>query len=473
MRPATLERLDESALGERARSLKDAGGRMEVAYAWRTGSDDDVELRYVVAAAGSGDFRCWAVTPSVAPPSLTPIWPLLAWPEREVADGFGLRFQGHPDPQPLLLDFGQDAGLPEVSEPGAQVLPFGPIRADVFESAAFSFLYVGEHILHYRPHLFLKRRGMEARFEGANPGQAVVLAERVSGVGSVAHAIAYCTAVEHAAECVVPRRAEVVRTLAAELERVYNHLHYLGHLCSMTTLKVGDAEGTLLEERAKQLASRFCGHRLLHNLLVPGGLRREVVVPDGFEASLAHIEADFERFVRLMAGSDSHVDRLVTTGLLPREVAFDHGATGPVVRASGLDRDLRRDHPYAAYRDYAPDVAGRGEGDAAARAAVRIDETRASFELLRRLAGAMGDGPVRVACQPPPGAEGLGWAESPRGSLFYAVHVGPDGRLARVKIRSPSFSNWRVFAYTVHDSNMMDYAINEASFGLTIAGVAG
>jgi Ni,Fe-hydrogenase III large subunit len=77
---------------------------------------------------------------------------------------------------------------------------------------------------------------------------------------------------------------------------------------------------------------------------------------------------------------------------------------------------------------------------------------------------------VRVDCVPPPDSEGLGWAESPRGTLFYAVHVGSDGKLSRVKIKSPSFSNWRVFPFTVHDSNMMDYAINEASFGLTVAG---
>ena len=73
-------------------------------------------------------------------------------------------------------------------------------------------------------------------------------------------------------------------------------------------------------------------------------------------------------------------------------------------------------------------------------------------------------------CKPAPHAEGLGWAEGPRGSAYYAVHVGADGRLARVKIKSPSFSNWRAFPFTVHDTNMMDYAINEASFGLTIAG---
>ena len=82
------------------------------------------------------------------------------------------------------------------------------------------------------------------------------------------------------------------------------------------------------------------------------------------------------------------------------------------------------------------------------------------------------DGPLSAACTPGAGAEGLGWSESPRGTILYAVHLDADGRLMRVKIKSPSFANWRVFPSTVHDSNMMDYAINEASFGLTISGCA-
>jgi formate hydrogenlyase subunit 5 len=151
-------------------------------------------------------------------------------------------------------------------------------------------------------------------------------------------------------------------------------------------------------------------------------------------------------------------------------VAFDQGATGPIERASGLNRDLRRDHPYAHYAELPLTVMTLNEGDAYARERVRIAEVEASFVLCQRVLLLLESGPIRAACKPPPLSEGLGWAEGPRGSLFYAVHIGADGRLARVKIKSPSFSNWRAFPFTVQDTNMMDYAINEASFGLTIAG---
>jgi Ni,Fe-hydrogenase III large subunit len=176
-------------------------------------------------------------------------------------------------------------------------------------------------------------------------------------------------------------------------------------------------------------------------------------------------------YVERLEHSDSHLDRIITTGVLSREVAIDQGATGPIQRASGVDRDLLRDPPYAAYAGLPLAVPVRRDGDAYARAAIRAAEIDASIAVMQRVL-LLQPGPIQAACVVTPGAEGLGWAASPRGALFYAVHVGADGRLARVKIKSPSFSNWRVFPYTVHETNMMDYAINEASFGLTVAGCA-
>jgi Ni,Fe-hydrogenase III large subunit len=172
----------------------------------------------------------------------------------------------------------------------------------------------------------------------------------------------------------------------------------------------------------------------------------------------------------MLGRSATHLDRLITTGKFSPQLAFDQGATGPIERASGLDRDLRRDHPYEAYAELPLHVALREEGDAHARQQVRIEEIGDSIEMIRALLRGLPEGPIRVPCVAAAGTEGLGWAESPRGSVYYAVHIDGACRLGRVKIKSPSFSNWYAFAFTVHDSNMMDYAINEASFGLSIAG---
>ncbi len=442
--------------------------------------------------AGSQDFRVWRCRPSGPVPSLASISPLLGWYEREISDLFGLEFLNHPEPHSLVLHPGaipimppfdpaypsetpmpfaaREGGIPDVESPDVQRLPFGPVRADVVELVELIFFYIGERILHLHPQLFFKHRGMEKRFEGRSLARGVVLAERVSGVGSFTHGLAFCQAVERAAGCVVPRRALMLRTLLAELERLYNHLHYLGHLAHTTTLKVGEAEGKLLEERAKQINGRLAGSRFLRNVLIPGGLRRDVIPKPWLSGALEDLRKSVERYVALLESTNSHLDRLLTTGELSRQVALDQGATGPIERAAGLDRDLRRDHAYAAYGELPFDVPVRTSGDAHAREQVRIAEIDASIAMIQRVTLLLSDGPVRADCVPPPDSEGLGWAESPRGSLFYAVHFDTAGKLGRVKIKSPSFSNWRVFPFTVHDSNMMDYAINEASFGLTVAG---
>jgi Ni,Fe-hydrogenase III large subunit len=476
-------------LGARLDALLAGGGRMQMAYVWFP-TPGKPELCYLAVAAPKQPFELWRCRPDGnSMPSLAARAPLLGWYEREITDLSGIVFDGHPEPYPLVVEglskpplttsgdltppaerARAPAFVPDVPSPDVQQLPFGPVRADVLESAQFEFFYLGEHILRYQPRLFFKHRGMELRFAGLTPAAGTVLAERVSGIGSVAHALAYCQAVEAAADCVVPPRAQWLRVLFAELERIYNHLHYFGHLADTTTLKVAQAEGKLLEERTKQLAARVTGSRFLRNVLVPGGLRRDVVPPADLTGQLDSLWKQTRYYLDQLERTGSYLDRLITTGHLPRKLAFDQGATGPVERASGLDRDLRRDHPYASYGNIEFSVPTNEDGDANARAQVRAAELGESVSIVRQVLARIPSGPVRVVCDPGTDTEGLGWAESPRGSLYYAVHIGADGRLARVKIKSPSFSNWRVFPFTVHDTNMMDYAINEASFGLSIAG---
>ncbi|MFT3977510.1 MAG: NADH-quinone oxidoreductase subunit C [Sphingomonas bacterium] len=478
-------------LAANAQGLHAGGSRLKMVYARRL-PDNRIELRYVIEEPPHQGFTIWRCAIDASAPSLADIWPLLSWDEREIMELFGVTFIGHPDPRPLVRHAIEGAGptaepvMEEVPEPGlraagvlpeiegaqldVQMLPYGPVRAGVVESGAFFFSYVGEHILHYEPQLFFKHRGMEARFEGLGPEDGTVLAERISAVGSVAHALAYCQAIEAAAGCTVPDRAQWARVLLAEMERVYNHLHYLGHLADTTTLKVGHAEGMLLEEQAKRLNARLTGSRFLRNMLTPGGLRRDID-PGGWLAPALHrLRIEATRYADMLRHSDSFLDRLITTGPLPARAAFDQGATGPVARASGVDRDLRRDHPYAAYGRFEPQVAGYDEGDAHARFHVRVGELQSSLDQIQALLAQSPDGDIRIPCNPSAHAEGLGWAEGPRGAVVYAVHLDADARLSRVKVRSPSFSNWRAFPLTVEDSNMMDYAINEASFGLTIAG---
>lgn len=465
-----------------------AGCRFQMAYTHFP--HDEPETLYLLSQSHDRRFLLLRVRGATEIPSLTAIVPLLGWYEREITELSGVIFSHHPEPYPLVIHEGirlsrpplaPDDGvvrmtgetraptMPEIAADQVQDLVWGPVRADVVESGEFHYSYIGENILHYHARLFYKHRGLEKRFEGLRPEQGVVLAERVSGVGSVCHALAYCQAVEAALGIEVPERARLLRVVLAELERLYNHCHYFGLLAKTTTLKVGAATGFLLEERYKQLNGHLTGSRFLRNLLAIGGLRRDLpaeilaaTIPDLVRASEAYL-AD-------LAATASYLDRLIGTGVLSTEVAFDEGATGPVSRASGLDRDMRRDHPYAAYGDLRLRIPVRTQGDALARAEVRAEALREAGALIMQVLARLQPGAVcNDSADRRADGEGLGWAETPRGALFYAVHIR-DRRLVRVKIKSPSFSNWRVFPFTVHGSNMMDYAINEASFGLTIAG---
>lgn len=451
------------------RECRLGGGRLETLYA-RPLQNGTTELRYLINHAQEQRFTAVCCVVSADMPSMAAHYPLLGWYEREIHDVYGVCFKDHPELYPLVNPDPALRRVPLTKDADIQRFPFGPVRAGVVESAEFIFYYAGEAIIHYHPYLFFKHRGMEKRFEGLTPQQGVVFAERVSGIGSFAHALAFSQACEAASGCVVPLRARQLRVLLAELERIYNHLYYLGHLADTTTLKVGQAEGHLLSEQAKQINGRLTGSRFLRNMAIPGGLRRDVELKDWLELALDRLRTQSAWYVNFLMETNSFRDRLLTTGQLDQRVAYDQGATGPVARASSIDMDLRRDHPYAAYETLDIPVPVRERGDADARFRVRVEELFASLDMVMALFRQIEPGPVVAPCTPCAGGEGLGWAESPRGALFYAVHFDTSGRFQRVKIKSPSFSNWRVFPFTVQESNMMDYAINEASFGLSIAG---
>jgi len=469
------------------------GDRMQMAYAWYPEKNTAPEIIYISSIKDQRPFHAYRcqLNNDKKITSLTNASPLLGWYEREMQDLFGISFFDHPEnvklvlhegvqseyapmdpnyPREKLISFSrQPWQLAEMKNPELQLLPFGPVRAGVCESAEFQYLYAGESILHFDERLFFKHRGMEKKFEGLTPELGAILAQRVSGVGSVAHALAFSQAVETACDVEIPLRAKQWRVILAELERLYNHLHYLGHLCHTTTLKVGEAQGKILEEQLKQLNAQVTGSRFLRDIITPGGLRREPNI-EPVKYQLKKLQADILKYCNQLNNTNSHIDRLIGTGLLTNQVAFDEGATGPVARASNIATDFRLKHPYASYNQNNFIIPVLEAGDAFARMQIRIAEITESFLIVEQTISSLENGFIFREFKTIPLSEGLGWAESARGGLFYAIHIDTAGKLARVKIKSPSFSNWRVFPFTVDETNMMDYAINEASFGSTVAG---
>ena len=317
-------------------------------------------------------FEIWKceLKKDINPPSLALIYPSVSWDEREIKDLFDIKFDKHPDnksfvlhegakyksppmltKKPKLLDFTpSNFDYPEIKNKELQYVMFGPICSSVKESIEFDFFHAGETSVHTYQKLFFKHRGMEKRFEGKSIEHGAVLAQRVSGIGSSSHCLAYCHAIESASKCIVPEKAKLSRIIINELERLYNHLHYLGHLCKVTGLKVGVADGALLSELAKQINIKVTGDRLLRNILTPGGLRRELRL-NNIKKDLENLQNKTSKYIKRLLKTKTHYDRIYGLAPLEKELAIDLGATGPIARASGINYDSRIHNSYAAYND--------------------------------------------------------------------------------------------------------------------------
>jgi Ni,Fe-hydrogenase III large subunit len=424
------------------------------------------------------------------------------WYERALHDLSGVLPEGHPRLDPLLLARAQDSPVPR---PGAGLgvddeqprfdeqrgpvdivgrgmfsLPLGPVRSGVVESIEFLIETPGEDIPHLnvRPHY--KHRGIAKQFEGRRVADAVLVAERVEGISSVAHALAFCHAVEEVAQVDVDEPARALRLVLAELERIANHLDVTMRLADSAGLAVATSRFGWHKETTQRLMSALTGSRFGRGAIGVGGLARPLdlgatVRGDELVTALRRLARRVDSDVRALESSASFLDRLRTTGPLTRDRAAEHGALGPIGRGSGVDHDARRDRPYDAYDGLRPGpVTVSATGDALARARVRWAEIQDAVDLVARaLATAPADLRVeasRVDDRQLSGS-GVGWSESAQGEVVHVVELA-DGRVRRCFARSASFHNLLLLHDVFATDIFTDFPFIEASFGLGYAGVA-
>jgi formate hydrogenlyase subunit 5 len=450
----------------------------QIAAGWRladlfgTARGDGLLLTALLAGP-DGIAAVDALVQSGSYPALTPLVGSAFWYEREIHDLFGIVPEGHPRLEPLIRPADPGVLPRHVAGPGLFTIPHGPVRSGVVESIEYLVETPGEDIPHLNMRVFYKHRGISKRFEGLPPGDGVLLAERTEGIASVAHALAYCQAIERMAGTQVPWTAALVRTLHAELERLACHLDVIVRLADGAGLAVATARFGWHKELVLRLVGQASGSRFGRGVVVPGGVAAS---PDPAQllAAVGALDEQIAADIRLLMGTASFLDRLRRTGPLAPERAAEHGALGPVGRASGAGNDARLDRPYAAYGSLPVAVSSRQDGDALARLEVRVDEIANSFRLLRQvadeLAGAAG-GPLRSACEPDAG-RAVGWAEAPQGEVLYEVRV-TGGLITRCRSRSASFHNLVLMHELFTGDILTDFPFIEASLGLSVAGVAG
>jgi Ni,Fe-hydrogenase III large subunit/Ni,Fe-hydrogenase III component G len=437
-----------------------------------------------------------SIDPSVrAFPSMAAEVPALNWQEREIQDWFGLEAVGHPNPRrvalhdnwpdvhPLRKEFPIDAVLPpfegeqHVYRPtlgeGVFHIPVGPVHAGIIEPGHFSFAVAGEPILYLQLRMFYVHKATEKRFEQLPIHHAVFLAESVSGDSSFSHATAFCQAVERIANVELSDSAKRTRSILLELERIYNHVADIGAIANDVAFVVANAHASRLREEILCINEELTGSRLLRGVVCPGGIRRPLNTAGLSRAStaLGRFARDFEDLVEMLHTSDSTRDRLERTGTLHPDKTRDLGIVGVGGRASGQDRDVRRDHPYAAYDSLQINVPVYHEGDVLRRVQVRIDEVRHSLSLIRALQSGLDGGPYRVPMPPLP-ADGYAMAtvEGWRGEILYWVRTASGNRIARCKVKDPSLNNWPAMVEAVQGNIVPDFPVINKSFNLSYSG---
>jgi Ni,Fe-hydrogenase III large subunit/Ni,Fe-hydrogenase III component G len=438
------------------------------------------------------DVSCDVPAHAAEYPSVTLRLPAAHWYEREARDLFGIVPVGHPDPRRLVLHDDWPRGYhplrkdvdgtvppPRVEErpfpfrsihgEGINEVPVGPIHAGIIEPGHFRFSVMGEIIVHLEARLFYVHRGIEKICEGLPVERALEVVERICGVCTLAHSVAYCQAVESIACCAIPRRAQTLRTVLLELERLYNHIGDVGNMCAGVGLAFGTMNGSRLKDELQRLAERLTGSRYLRGVARPGGVRLDLdagAVEDLVE-TVRRIIGEFTELEELLLGTDSLIRRLEGTGVLPLEAALDLGGVGVAARASGVARDIRLAHPYALYREYPPVLVTETSGDARARFMVRLreahDAARLIFEVLEDMPGGEVWTPVDI---PSTGGQALGWTESPRGEHIHWLRLGPDGTVDRLRVRAASYCNWPLVPLTAPGNMVPDFPLINKSFEL-------
>jgi Ni,Fe-hydrogenase III large subunit len=434
------------------------------------------ELGVITFEAGAGQF-----------PSIGRVHPPARRLERTIHDLYGIVAEGAPDARPWLdhacwpsahpLNGAGAAAKPEayrflpVEGESLHEIPVGPVHAGIIEPGHFRFTANGETVVRLEERLGYVHKGIEGLMRDAPLERAARLAGRVSGDTTVAYAIAFARAVEAATGTTVPPRAQWLRALMLELERVANHFGDWGAVCNDAAFSIMHARCGVQRERVLRAAHAAFGHRLMMDCVVPGGA---VAEPDAkalrnIERTIRYVRRRLPALIRLYENTASLQDRTVGTGVVSRALAEQWAAGGHIGRASGRDFDARRAFPFAPYGSLEFDVPVLAEGDVNARVWVRIREIEQSLALIEQVLDILPDGAVRAPVREAAG-EGAAMVEGFRGDIFAWVRMEAGGTVARAHLRDPSWFQWPLLEAAIENNIVADFPLCNKSFNCSYAG---
>ncbi len=411
--------------------------------------------------------------------------------EREIAEQYGLRPEQHPWFKPVRFhhsyrpghdawDRSQDVPIQpavtdfyQVSGEEVHEVAVGPVHAGVIEPGHFRFQCHGEHVFHLEIALGYQHRGIEKALPGGPHLRTMYQMETVAGDTTIGHALAYCQTLEALSGTAVSARAQAIRGIALELERLANHTGDLGALAGdVAYLPTASFCGRLRGDFLNMTAA-ICGSRFGRGLVRPGGV--------GFDLLPEHVEdlrrrltaalVEVKEAVELLWETPTVLERFENTGRVSMEDAERIGLVGPAARACGLARDVRHDYPTGIFRFVHVPVMTAHYGDVNSRAFVRWLEIQQSVQFILHQLGTLPQTNIsnqQQALRPDSVAVSLveGW----RGEICHVAITDEAARFRRYKITDPSFHNWFGLALALRDGQISDFPLCNKSFNLSYCG---
>ena len=341
-------------------------------------------------------------------------------------------------------------------------IPVGPQHPAFKEPINFLLSVVGERIVQVQPRIGYNHRGIEKAAESKNYLQTLELVERICGICPVCHSLAFSQGIERLFEIEAPPRAQYIRTVMAELERLHSHSLWMGFLMHVLGFEAAFMHLWRDREIVLNLYEHISGNRVHHSLNTLGGVRRDFTpsIINAISQSLQALETRVEHYENVFRREPTVIKRTREVGILPKEDALRQFAVGPVARASGVQKDMRKDFPYAAYDDLTFDVITKQGCDVEARLHVRLDEMFESIHIIEQCLDQLPSGALTVkAPRRPSKGEAHSRVEASRGELFHFILSNGQMNPFRFKVRTPTFANFSSLQKMLANAHLADVPV--------------
>jgi Ni,Fe-hydrogenase III large subunit len=449
-------------------------------------ANQHIRLIAVLADSAANSLSILGTEVDESYPCLTLECPQAHWFEREIAEQWQVHPKGHPWLKPIRFHapYRSGSGLTPAPVPGVSdffamsgeevhEVAVGPVHAGIIEPGHFRFQCHGEDVFHLEISLGYQHRGVERALVGGPGKRTIHLIETLCGDTSIGHSTAYCEAVEALSGTAVSARAQVLRGIALELERLANHTGDLGALAGDVGYLPAAAYCGRIRGDFLNLTAALCGSRFGRGMIRPGGVGFDLDrhLAGELEKRLQAALKDVEDAVALLWDAPSVQARFQDTGTVSRQTCEALGLVGLTARSCGVERDIRQDFPSGIFRFAQIPMSKWHSGDVFARAWVRWLEIQRSGAFILEQLASLPEGPIFSPLGPLlPDHLVVSFTEGWRGEICHVAITDSAGSFAHYKVVDPSFHNWMGLAIAMRDQQISDFPLCNKSFNLSYCG---